>query len=65
MLGPLLDRATRLHARFLVRRHGAAAPQRAFERAKVFAAMGDYWGREVWTKVGQAAAILVRDEKRG
>jgi hypothetical protein len=64
-LGPLLDGATHLHARFLVRRHGVAAPHRAFERAGIFAAMGDYWGREMWTGVGRAAARLVRDETGG
>jgi hypothetical protein len=63
MLGPFIDRATRLHARVLVRRHGASAPQQAFERARIFAAMGDYWGREMWTRVGNAADLQVRNKE--
>lgn len=55
MMDPVVDRATRLHAMFLVRRYGDAAAQRAFDRAQTFAAMGDYWGREMWLRVARAA----------
>ena len=64
ILEPVIDRATRLHARFLVRKYGKAAAQRAFDRAQLFASMGDYWGREMWLKVGRAAAKLTDTEPR-
>lgn len=62
IIGPVLDRAARIHAKLLVRKYGDAAAKRAFDRAQVQAALGDYWGREMWLKVGRSV-VKLNEEK--